>query len=255
MRFTHRTLTVAIGVILLTGCQDSSRSDPQPDLGEDRSGAAMRVTDAGPQVTQNFRLADFTSISLTGGDDVKVRQGTRFQISARGAERDLEQLVLRLESGKLLIGRKSGAAIKGDKIKIDIVMPALSGISVTGSGDLDAEMVSGDDIAISVTGSGDAKVDRLTASRASLHVSGSGDLEVKGGRIEKGDYRLTGSGDLDADALSAANLVIEAKGSGDVEAMASGGAEVRSSGSGDVKVKGGATCSVTQSGSGQIRCG
>lgn len=219
---------------------------------------AERSASKGPVTTQSFALQDFIGVELAGPDDVTIRQGTAFSISARGPKNELEELEIKRDGGMLSIGRKREGFSLGsrdhDGVEISITMPRLTQIKITGSGEVDADTVDGDAADIAVTGSGDLKVAKLTAKNADIAVSGSGDVEIGGGTIATGDYSVTGSGNIDADALVAQNLDISITGSGDVDAHATGKADVTILGSGDVTVKGGATCSTSQVGSGSTTC-
>lgn len=247
-------LMAAILAFSLAGCNDNSASNPQNDTILDKAGGVVGLNGKGAATTRDFKLANFTAVELAGSDDVTLRQGAEFQIRARGPASAIEQLDLRVENGVLRVGRKNSAGVTTGKVEFNIVLPQLNGAKVTGSGDLDADALAGDEVELTVTGSGDLKIASLTAKKASLLVTGSGELEVKGGQIEAGTYKVTGSGDLDAEKLNARTLSISVAGSGDLDALASGKADVQILGSGDVTVKGGATCSTKILGSGKATC-
>ncbi len=217
-----------------------------------------RSADAGPVTTQSFALKDFIGVELAGPDDVTIRQGDAFSISAKGPKNEIDELEIKLDGDTLLIGRKREGFSFGnrdhDGVEIAITMPKLGKLKLTGSGEIDADTIDGDAVDVAVTGSGDLKAAKLTAKSADIAVSGSGDIEIGGGTISTGDYSVTGSGNIDADALVAQNIDVSITGSGDVAANATGKVDVNILGSGDVEVIGGATCSTSQMGSGSTTC-
>lgn len=253
-----RNWTMAIVPLALamtaSGCNGSVTGGNDNQDGQ----KSERSADPGPVTTQSFALKDFTGVELAGPDDVTIRQGAAFSISAKGPKNELDELEIKLDGDTLAIGRKrEGFSFGGrdrDGIQIAITMPRLTKLKLTGSGEIDADTVDGDAVDIAVTGSGDLKVTKLTAKSADVAVSGSGDIEIGGGTIATGDYGVTGSGNIDADALVAQNLDISITGSGDVGANATGKVDVKILGSGDVEVTGGATCSTSQMGSGGTTC-
>lgn len=216
-----------------------------------------RTVDAGPATTQSYDLKGFTGIKVAGPDDVTVRRGDAFSITAKGPKAVIDELEIELEGDMLSIGRKNSGFSFGssnDDVEIAITMPALRALRLTGSGEIDADTIDGDAVEAVVTGSGDLKVAALSGKTAKLRISGSGDIEVAGGTIGSGDFDVTGSGNIDAGGLAATTLDISITGSGDVDAKASSSADVNILGSGDATIGGGAKCTTRTLGSGTATC-
>jgi hypothetical protein len=253
--WTMALLPLALGmtVTACNGADHDGGSNRQQDKSE--SGAPVS---AGPITTQSYALTGFTGVEVAGPDDVTIRQGDRFSITAKGPQAVLERLEIKLDGSQLSIGRKRGtfsfSSHDDDDVEIAITMPALNALRLTGSGSIDADAVGGDAVEAVVTGSGDLKVAKLTGKSAEIAVSGSGDIEVGGGTIGSGELSVTGSGDIDAGGLAATTLDVSVTGSGNVDAQATGKANIKILGSGDVKLTGGASCSTRQMGSGTATC-
>jgi hypothetical protein len=242
-------------LVLVTGCNGTAPGDEKRGEQGERSGPPASV---GPITTQNFALTGFTGVEVAGPDDVTIRQGDSFSITARGRQEVLDRLEIKLDGPELKIGRKregfSFSSRDEDDVDIAITLPRLNKVRLTGSGTIDADTVDGDAVEAVVTGSGDLKVAKLTGKRAEITVSGSGDIEIGSGTIGSGELSITGSGDIDADGLVATTLEVSVTGSGNVDAQATGKADIRILGSGDVTLAGGATCSKDQMGSGTATC-
>lgn len=239
-------ITLAIGV---AGCNGAVST------GDGKSETGRR--DAGPQTTQSYALTGFTAVKVTGPDDVTIRQGDAFSISAKGPKAIIDELEIKLDGDALSIGRRNSGfsfSSSNEDVDITITMPKLNALRLTGSGEIDADTVDGDAVEAVVTGSGDLKVAKLSGKSAKITISGSGDVEVGSGTIGTGDYSITGSGNIDADGLTATSLSISIAGSGDVEARATGTADVNILGSGDATIDGGAKCSTRTMGSGTATC-
>ena len=239
-------------LVLVTGCNGAAS---ESETAAERDDPPARV---GPIATQSFALKGFTGVEVAGPDDVTIRQGDAFSITARGRQESLDRLEIRLDGAQLKIGRKregfSFSNRDDDDLDIAITMPRLDAVRLTGSGTIDADSIDGDAVEAVLTGSGDLKVTKLTAKRADVTVSGSGDIEIVGGTIEAGELSVTGSGDIDAEGLAAATLEVSVTGSGNVDAQATGKADISILGSGDVTLAGGASCTKRQMGSGTVRC-
>lgn len=251
--WTMAFLPLALGMTV-TACNGANH-DGGTQQGKSET---AKSADAGPVTTQSYALTGFTSVEVAGPDDVTIRQGDSFSITAKGPKAVLERLEIKLDGTQLSIGRKregfSFSSHDDDDVEIAITMPKLSGLRLTGSGSIDADAVDGDAVEAVVTGSGDLKVAKLTGKSAEVTVSGSGDIEIGGGTIGSGELNVTGSGDIDADGLVAATLEVSVTGSGNVDAQATDKADIRILGSGDVKLTGGANCSTRQMGSGTATC-
>jgi hypothetical protein len=253
-----RNWTMAIAPLALamtaTGCSGADGGDKQAKSETTRPADS----DAGPMTTQNYALTGFTGVEVAGPDDVTIRRGDGFSITAKGPKAEIDRLDIKLDGSTLVIGRKregfSFSSRDGDDVEIAITLPKLEAVRLTGSGSIDADTVDGDAVKAVLTGSGDLKVAKLTGQSAKITLSGSGDIEIGGGTIATGDVSVAGSGDVDAAGLVAQTLDISIAGSGNVDAQATGKADISILGSGDVKLTGGASCSTSQVGSGTATC-
>lgn len=239
---------------LVTGCNGAAPGD-QKQGEQSQAGPPSHV---GPIVSQSYALTGFTGVEVTGPDDITIRQGDAFSITARGRKEILDRLDIKLDGATLSIGRKrEGFSLSSrdeDDLDIAITMPRLIKARLTGSGSIDADRVDGDAVEAVVTGSGDLKVAKLSGNRAEMTLSGSGDVEIGGGTVGSGEISVTGSGDVDAEGLVAKTLKVSITGSGNVDAQATDTADIRILGSGDAKVAGGATCTTKEMGSGTATC-
>ena len=226
--------------------------------GKGAQDGGKRTVDPGPATTQSYDLKGFTGVKVAGPDDVTIRQGEAFAITAKGPKAIIDELEIELDGDTLSVGRKtSGFSFSrrdDDSVRIEVTMPKLVAARLTGSGSIDADNLAADAAKLEVTGSGDLKLGKLTAKSADLGVSGSGNIEIKGGTIDTGDFGVTGSGDIDAEGLAAQTLDISITGSGDVDAQATVSANINILGSGDATIGGGGKCSTHAMGSGTATC-
>lgn len=154
----------------------------------------------------------------------------------------------------LHIGRKKGNWGWGGKdVNVAVTLPALHGLSVAGSADVQADKGSGETFDIRVAGSRNLLLASLDTRTANVAISGSGDVKVAG-RCGALNVKIAGSGDADLAGLACSNTAISIAGSGNVSARASGQADVRIAGSGDVRIAGGARCIKKVAGSGTVQC-
>ena len=206
---------------------------------------------------RSYAVADFSSVSLRGSDDVDVRVGSAFSVRAEGAADQLDQLVIDKKGDTLRIGRKSSNGInwgRGEKIRVYVTMPRIAEASVAGSGDLNVDRAEGSTFSGSTAGSGDLKVAALAVETATLRVAGSGTVSAAG-TASAINVKVAGSGDVDAQRLTATSASVSVAGSGNVSAVVNGKASVSIVGSGNVNLGPKAQCSTSKTGSGSVTCG
>ena len=203
---------------------------------------------------RRFEASGFDKVAVGGSDNVRIQQGKGFSVVANGEVADLDKLEVRVEKGVLHIGRKKGNWGWGSKdVNVAVTLPALHGLSLAGSADVQADKGSGEAFDIRVAGSGNLLLASLDTRTATVAISGSGDVKVAG-RCGALNVKIAGSGDANLAGLACTNTAISIAGSGHVAAHATAQAAVRIAGSGNVRITGGATCTKKVAGSGNVQC-
>jgi len=226
-------------------------------LGACSAGGAHEGRDRG-HAQRAFEVGAFERINLAGSHDVIVTVGSAPSVRAEGDSEALERLDIGVENGELRIAnRSSGWSWFGGRhrgVTVHVTVPALTGASVSGSGDMRVDRVEGQRFSASVTGSGGLDLPNVRVAEASFALTGSGGIRAAGA-ARRSNASLTGSGDVDLAGLETADTSIALVGSGDIGVRATGTASVDLRGSGDVTVTGPARCTISKSGSGDVRCG
>lgn len=239
-------LMLVAALIPITACHASWEKE-----GGSNQGHAAPASGSG--ATRSFNASGFTGVNLRGSDNVDVKQGASFSVTAEGGPKVLDVLDIRVDGDMLRVSRKPNSNIWSDRgARIHVVLPKLTAASVSGSGDMQVDRGEGD-FHGAVAGSGNLEIAALAASAADLSIAGSGDMRVAG-TAGKLNVSLVGSGDMDAGGLAASGASISVTGSGSMKGKVSGGASVNIAGSGDVDLTGGAKCSVNKIGSGEAHC-
>lgn len=217
--------------------------------------AALFTTASAQAAERQFAVGDFDRILLAGSTEVDVRVGLRTAVTATGDAADLDRLEIRVRDGTLVIGTKPGRWTWRSRggVRVAVSTPALAAATISGSGEMTVDRVSGDQFEGRMSGSGTLRLPDVAVGRFSLAMSGSGRAEAAG-RCEVGEIRLSGSGRVAADRLACGTLSASVSGSGDVTAGATGTAALRVAGSGTIRTTGGARCTVRTSGSGRVHC-
>lgn len=214
---------------------------------------------AGPAVSRSFPVASFSSLEVSGPFEVSVTTGAAPSVRAQGSQQLLDAMEVVVSGDRLQIRTKrrggwfGGMSWSGKPATVAVTVPALTAVSVTGSGDTKVDRVSGDSFSGAIAGSGDLKLGQVAVKSLNLAIAGSGEVTAAG-RADRANYTIAGSGDVHAAGLTATSAAAEVAGSGNVRARVTGEATARIMGSGDIDISGGAKCQSTKHGSGNIRC-
>jgi hypothetical protein len=215
------------------------------------------VAGSGTGTTRSFAVADFTSVSLRGSDDVDVKLAERFSVRAEGPSEVLDRLKIERDGDTLKIGRKSDPSFNWGSFKgarIFVTLPRLTSANVAGSGDMTVGAAEGKAFEASNAGSGSISIAALKVESADFNIAGSGEISAMGS-AGKLTIAIAGSGDIDARGVKATSADVSIAGSGSVRADVNGPATVSILGSGDVDMGSNATCTTSKLGSGDVSCG
>jgi hypothetical protein len=217
-----------------------------------------RSENGGPVVERNYQVGGFDRIALAGAYDTTVHTGAAPSVHARGNQKAIENLVVEVKDGILVIKQKSRMGFswgsRHGKVTLDVTVPSLRGAELAGSGDINIDKVAGDGFDGSIAGSGNMKVASVEVGKLKLSIAGSGNAAASSGRAKAAEYDIAGSGGIDAKGVAVETAKVSIAGSGDVSGQASNSASVDIMGSGNVEMTGGAKCSVSKAGSGSARC-
>lgn len=220
-------------------------------------GSGERITGSGDVVSEVRDAGSFDAVSLTGGFNVLIRQGSSGKVEVKADKNLLAYLETKVvEGGKgrtLEIGPKKGYNLAGSvNPSITLDMPALRAVAVSGSGSIKVEAMKTGAVDASIAGSGDIHLNALDAERLGMKVSGSGDI-VASGRAATASVSIAGSGDVKAAGLAADEVKVSIAGSGDAQVQATKKLHVSIAGSGDVKYAGSPEITSSIAGSGKVR--
>jgi hypothetical protein len=211
-------------------------------------------------------------VEVDGPIDLNLRYGATPMLRVSGEQRMLGNVEVRGDGKVLHIGIRGMVLRHREPLMVELVLPALTAVTIEGSGDSTINGFSGDAIAVQLNGSGSVRFNGRYRD-AMVGMSGSGDLDVNGGpAMDRVETRLmgsgsitvsgttraleadtTGSGRLDAEHLRAEEVNLSQTGSGDSAVQARDKVRVTLSGSGDVEVYGNPTeRTASRTGSGSV---
>ncbi|MDQ0248381.1 hypothetical protein J2W22_000428 [Sphingomonas kyeonggiensis] len=214
------------------------------------------VKPSGVTAKRTYDATGFTKVELRGTDDVDVKNGAQFAVTAEGDSAILDQLEIQVVDGTLRVDRKDRRGFSWGHsdhgVKVTVTLPKLVGATLTGTGDISVDKAEGD-FHGKITGTGDLHIAALAATDADLSITGTGNLTVAG-TANRLNASITGPGDIDASKFTASSASISILGPGSLKGNVTGGASISIAGPGDVDLTGGAKCSISATGPGEAHC-
>lgn len=241
-------------------------------LGDSISAAQDGGEPQAQSTSRSYDLAAFEKISVTGPHRIVVSVGPAFSVRAEGPQQTLADTEVGVEDGRLKIHpiddgrweRRCGERNDSENWRrrcwddykpatFHVTLPAISGASLVGGGDMRIDRVEGKEFSASLAGSGDLDVAALRVDVARFSIAGSGDLVARGS-ARRSRVSIAGSGNLQARGVTSDEASISIAGSGDVALTVRDDARVSIVGGGDVEISGPARCTVSRFGGGRVRC-
>ena len=192
--------------------------------------AGCSVGDDGPHTTQTRDVGGFTRVDNRASVDVRLHAGEPQRVRVRAGEKVIDDVRTEVREGTLHVTFDHDG-FGGSDVVVEASVPELTGIEVSGSGDIDA--------------------DGIDAGAFEVRSHGSADIAL-GGTAGRLAIDLDGSGDADAAGLAAREARVAVGGSGDVDVRADERLEVDVDGSGDVRYRGDPALAQHVSGSGEL---
>ena len=214
------------------------------------------------QSTETRNLSGFTQVSFGVSGNLNIRIGSEFKVTLEADKDFLAEIETKVSNNRLVITRKDDYRYRrlrsnnNSKVTVNITMPAISGITVSGSGTVEVfDSFKTGSLSLSVSGSGRLILNDVLGEELNCTISGSGGVLVNGnGSFTKSNIRISGSGRYNGESLKSETVNVTISGSGGCICYVTNSLEARVSGSGRVTYLGNPQkIDSTVSGSGRVR--
>jgi hypothetical protein len=211
---------------------------------------------ASGQSKETRNVSGFTKVSFGVSGDLFIKIGSEFKLVIEGDKDVLDEIETSVSGNRLNIKRENWHFnFDNEKVTINLTMPELEGLGVSGSGKAQImDPVKSDDLSLSVSGSGKLITSELNADNLNCGISGSGDIILgSGGSVDNGDISISGSGSFSGEGVEIDHLEVSISGSGNCHCRAGDSLEAHVSGSGNITYSGNPKVDARVSGSGHVR--
>jgi len=190
------------------------------------------IVGSGQVVTQNKSFSDFTSVSVSSGFAFVITQSNAFSVKTVTDDNLQNYIQISKSGNSLSVGIKLGYSITPSTLRVEISMPSLSRLELSGGAHGNAAgFVSTNNFAIDASGGSVVRI-QGQASDLTINASGGSQLNLSDFAIRNVNVNLSGGSQAEIDP------------SGRIEGNLSGGSQLFYSGNptlGNINVSGGAT--------------
>ena len=168
---------------------------------------ATRGQGSGVAATQQRQLPPFRSVELAGSNNVTIRVGGKQSVLVHADSNLLQRVTTVVHARRLVIGNTPGSFISKSPMSVEISMPSLSALRLSGSGNVSATGIKTSSLTMSLPGSGVLHATG-SAMRLTVTVAGSGDAQL--GQLVARDVHavVPGSGFLAVTATDSLNASV-----------------------------------------------
>ncbi len=185
----------------------------------------------------------FSAVNSSGSWDVMIAYGTDQSIQLEGDENLLPYIETKVENGTLQIKSKKNVNLRHkNKITIYVTLSRLTGIGLSGSGDIigNGKFSNDGSTKFRLSGSGNIKMSVYKLKDVEVSISGSGNIQLSG-TAEMVNAKISGSGNAECTNLVTDEVSASISGSGNIKVQANKRLEASISGSGNIYYKGAAS--------------
>lgn len=202
---------------------------------------------------EDRNIGDFENIISHGDFVIDVSVGKSPAMTIETDENLLSYIRTSIQGNSLVIETKSGRCIRSSEpIHIYVDAEHIEKLKLSGSGLINCDNISGEDLELDVSGSGNISCLNIDLNYIKANVSGSGIIELTG-TSGTCDYIISGSGSIKAINLITDRCFADISGSGVIYTTVNKTLDVDISGSGVLYYKGDPEISKSISGSGDVR--
>jgi len=166
--------------------------------------------------TKTYDLAGFTRVSASAGTTVNVKVGGDYSVVAESSSDGLEKLRVEVRDDELRIGRQHRTMSwgRGNRVVVNVTLPALSGLEVSSGASLDATGVDASSFDLDASSGGSLEVTGR-CDALNVDVSSGGDIEARGLECRTANADASSGGS--ADIFASESIVGDASSGGDID--------------------------------------
>ena len=206
-RHDHRFALIGILALVLVGVTIAITYAVASNF----SSSSNTVQGSGVLVTDSRPVAAFGSVDLAGSNNVVIRVGEKQSVQVYGDDNLIDRVTTNVDATTLVIGNKPGSYSTNSPMRVEVSVPSLSELTLSGSGTVLVSGVERPSFTVTISGSGVVRASGTT-EQLDATVSGSGQAEL-GGLEASAVQVVSGSGQIVVTATESLDASVPGSGS------------------------------------------
>lgn len=209
------------------------------------------VHGSGSEATENRKVTDFTSIDISGGFNVILKQDSSLALKITADDNLLKYIKTTVNGGRLRIYTRRNVCSSG-RMMVYVGVHNLEDLKASGGINVESEgKIVTRDMHFNLSGATKVTMD-LNADNVTTKGAGSTELNLKG-QATSHNIELTGSGKVNALDFIVGNCDIQTTGVGESNVNVLHSLTINSTGASDVKYRGNPTVSEHKAGASSVQ--
>lgn len=207
-------LLFSLSVLLLAGCQ------------------VIGIRDNGPVRTETRDVSGFTQVEVGGGADVTVTIADAYKVALTAEDHVLQVLDTRIDGDRLVIDSREGYTTSVT-VTVDIQLPRLTGLTLSGGTHGTVHALASDSIALSLSGGSEATISGKATS-STIDASGGSQAHLRDLPLERATVQASGGSKVElsttarVDGAASGGSTVDVWGGATLAVETSGGSEAHS---------------------------
>lgn len=235
---------IVLLAILLAGC--NLLTNPQVSI--------IKPSDV--TISENREVSGFDSIEFSTLGKINLIQGDQESLNISGPDNVVPLIITEVRNKTLIIRTEENVSItipsSQNPLTFTIVVKDLTGLTVSGVGDIQVDALSTTRMDVTMSGAGMVQFNQLSAETINLNLSGVGGMELTG-EAQKTTIEISGAGGVNAPDLKTSTADITISGLGGVVIWVTDELTGEISGGGNVSYYGDPQTSTSSTGIGTFK--
>ncbi len=195
-------------------------------------------------------VSEFSKISIEGGYEVFLRQGSQCMLEVEADENLHKHIITKNQGSWLKVS--TDEPIHGSKaLRLYITVVDLDEVDISGAVELRSKsVIKTNTLSLDLSGAGNIEMD-VDANELDFDLSGGSEISIKG-RAAEASFDISGAGELEAEELETDYMDIDISGAGSATVFVNKELDAEISGAGSIRYKGNPVVSKDVNGAGSI---
>ncbi len=196
VNFTYDNGSISVVSSSVSTGGGSSSQVISSSAGETDEEPGEAMNESSDVTSESRNVSGFDAVELHGVGNLSIQQTGSESLTVEAEEDILPKIRTEVENNRLIVGPEPGASIyTNGPINYELTVKDLNALKVSGSGNIDAESISTDELAVTISGAGDVRLSGKADSQE-ISILGAGAYQAEDLESKEAKIAITGSGSV-----------------------------------------------------------